>query len=584
MVKYVNTQVFVWESGGKPVDCAQSNYSSFSLQSTWRSHRKPQQPLKSVFYRPLNVRVALIGVEVWSNGDLIQRDYSSSVTMKRFLKWRRTDLLHRVAHDNAQLVGVFAVASTIAHEIGHNLGMNHDMPKRSCICPIDDSKGGCIMQKASGFIPGQMFSSCSRDDLEISLRRGGGMCLFNVPSPSSLYGGARCGNLYVEEGEECDCGLPLECDDPCCNATVCKLMEGAQCAKGRCCKDCKVWPEQQGIVCREVMDECDLPEMCDGKSGNCPGNVYIKDGTACQEGEAYCYNGFCLTLEEQCLRLWGEGATPASEMCYKTVNTQGTSYGNCGEDISGQYVTCSLSNVMCGKLQCKGGKGKPQLATDVSVVETKFTYMGTKYVCRGISYNLGDDVSDPGIVNTGTKCGSNKVTVGSGLNQKCVQWKKLHHDVCNSNENCHCDVGWAPPTCSVPGNGGSIDSGPYPGPITTSSKYKTGFLRTFSSKTFRLLWLALDDFAGFDSLFSSMTGAFSIKKIKNLNTCLLIGKLLFDLYHLPAYGRTPYSLMHHSACEALIRPVCNRIVTQTRSRQLKGKYDTSAPSCQTTYW
>lgn len=61
-------------------------------------------PSSSQFYRPLNVRVALTGVEIWSDRDQIQVDKTPSRTLNNFLEWRSRDLLPRFPHDNAQLV------------------------------------------------------------------------------------------------------------------------------------------------------------------------------------------------------------------------------------------------------------------------------------------------------------------------------------------------------------------------------------------------------------------------------------------------------------------------------------------------
>jgi len=52
----------------------------------------------------------------------------------------------------------------------------------------------------------RVFNQCNRRELEKYLHSGGGMCLSNMPDTKRMYGGRKCGNGYLEEGEECDCG------------------------------------------------------------------------------------------------------------------------------------------------------------------------------------------------------------------------------------------------------------------------------------------------------------------------------------------------------------------------------------------
>ncbi|XP_045064504.1 disintegrin and metalloproteinase domain-containing protein 15 isoform X4 [Coregonus clupeaformis] len=450
------------------------------------------------FYRPLSVRVALTGLEIWSDQDKIQVDKSPTDTLNRFLEWRTRELLPRLRHDNAQLVmgdsfdgttvgmasqssmcskdrsggvnvdhlvSVLGVASTIAHELGHNLGMSHDTADRRCQCQNEPRMGGCIMEPSTGFMPGQLFSSCSARDLSLSLLHGGGMCLFNVPQPEKLLGGPRCGNLYVEKGEECDCGLLDECNDPCCNATTCKLVPGAQCSSdGTCCDNCKL--RTGGWVCRQPLGECDLPEHCTGTSPYCPPNVFLQNGEPCEEGSSYCYSGVCASLNTQCQMLWGPNSTRAPPVCFSSVNKQGNKYGNCGQMANGTYIPCPSKDVHCGRLQCQGGNDRPLLGTSAEILTTKVKFNYSDFVCRGTYFHLGDDVSDPAMVAQGTACGLGKAC----WNQRCqdvslfgvdkCQSKCNGHGVCNSNKNCHCDVGWAPPDCRYTGHGGSVDSGP----------------------------------------------------------------------------------------------------------------------------
>uniref|UniRef100_A0A7N8WRX8 ADAM metallopeptidase domain 19a n=1 Tax=Mastacembelus armatus TaxID=205130 RepID=A0A7N8WRX8_9TELE len=449
------------------------------------------------FYRALNIRVPLIGLEVWTDRDQCIITEEPNATLWSFLQWRQK-LKSRKKHDNAQLLtGIIfkgttigmaplegmcslensgginvdhselsiGAAATMAHEIGHNFGMSHDHD--GCCVEATAEQGGCVMAAATGHPFPRVFSHCSKRDLDSYFQKGGGMCLYNMPNMKDLVGGKKCGNGFVEDGEECDCGEPDECTNDCCNANNCTLKEEAQCAHGVCCEGCKL--KQAGTMCRGPAGACDLPEYCTGASPYCPANVYLLDGSSCQYGLAYCYNGMCLTHEQQCLQLWGYGARPAHDACFEDVNAAGNAFGNCGKDEHGNYMKCEKSDAKCGKIQCHSAAKKPKGTNAVSI-DTTIKTDGIEVKCRGTYvYSTQDgqgDLPDPGLVMTGTKCGEGKVCRDRQCQnasftelETCIA--RCHgNGVCNSNGNCHCNRGFAPPFCDKPGLGGSVDSGP----------------------------------------------------------------------------------------------------------------------------
>lgn len=56
------------------------------------------------FYRRHNIRVLLVGLEVWNVEDQILVSVSENDTLTRFIQWRQKELLKRIKHDNAQFV------------------------------------------------------------------------------------------------------------------------------------------------------------------------------------------------------------------------------------------------------------------------------------------------------------------------------------------------------------------------------------------------------------------------------------------------------------------------------------------------
>ncbi|XP_059677283.1 disintegrin and metalloproteinase domain-containing protein 8 [Gavia stellata] len=426
-------------------------------------------------YQPLHLRVALIGLEVWSHKDKIVVSPNPEVTLDNFLHWREAELLRRKPHDNAQLItgidfhgttvglakklvmctrdsgGVnqdhsanpLGAASTMAHEMGHNLGMSHDEDVAGCRCPLPKADGGCVMAASVGLVYPKLFSRCSEQDMWQFLGDPRTSCLLNVPRADELYGGPVCGNQFVERGEQCDCGTPEECSDRCCNATTCQLREGAECARGDCCQDCKV--KAAGTLCRANKNDCDLPEYCTGLSAECPEDVFQENGISCQNGNGYCYNGACPSHSEQCRTLWGAEAQVAPDVCFKRNSEQHlhhclTEYGK---------RPCSPKDVKCGTLMCLSNNARPVFGG------SSYSLLLGRFKCKAViaSNDANEVVAKLGLVPTGAKCGEEMVCYAGRCQNLLVYGNKNcsakcnNHGVCNHKRECHCDPGWAAPYC-----------------------------------------------------------------------------------------------------------------------------------------
>uniref|UniRef100_A0A1L8D646 Snake venom metalloproteinase n=1 Tax=Bothrops atrox TaxID=8725 RepID=A0A1L8D646_BOTAT len=362
---------------------------------------------------PLNTRVPLTGLEIWSDRDKINVTSSSSDTLRSFRKWRETDLLKRKSHDNAQLlttiefdhqtlghayiatmcdpklsVGVvmdhstndLTMAVTMAHELGHTLGMHHDV--KYCTCHASS----CIMATVLSNDTSKLFSNCSQEDQRKYLIKRRPRCLLNRPLRKDIISPPVCGNELLEVGEECDCGPPANCQNQCCDAATCKLTPGSQCADGLCCDQCRF--KGAGTECRAAKDDCDLPESCTGQSGFCPMDDFQRNGQPCLNNSGYCYNGMCPIMTDQCIALYGSGATVAEDRCFQH-NQKGGYYGYCRVE-NDRKIPCAPEDVKCGKLYC-------------------FLYSSKK--CQRKYAPIDHDI---GMVLPGTKCADGKVCNSNG--------------------------------------------------------------------------------------------------------------------------------------------------------------------------
>ncbi|XP_053163255.1 disintegrin and metalloproteinase domain-containing protein 9-like isoform X2 [Hemicordylus capensis] len=431
-------------------------------------------------FSSLNIQVVLVGLEIWTNQNPIEvMAGTAGDVLGRFVAWREKNLMKRSRNDASHLIigrnpyggtvgmafvgtvcnpgtggsistfnhnGAINQATIVAHELGHNLGMNHDDGR----CPTS-----YIMSSTDN--GSRKFSSCSFDDFERLVLGGRGTCLRNAPKPSDVYTEPVCGNNIVDKNEECDCGKPNECTNPCCDAATCKLKSGSECAEGMCCKNCQF--KVAGVECRAKMNACDLPEYCNGTYPYCPEDVYIIDGYPCNNMKEYCYSGVCQSYDSQCEILFGKGAKKGPNICFEAANSKGDRFGNCGMS-GGHFVKCTQANSQCGKLHCTSFSSE-------NLPHQYYIQTQNDIQCVTTDFDLGSDIPDPALVQKGSACEAGKACV----DYKCVNASQLGysgdgekkcngHGVLNSKANCHCNYGWAPPFCDTSGYGGSIDSGP----------------------------------------------------------------------------------------------------------------------------
>ncbi|NXP81369.1 ADA22 protein, partial [Ramphastos sulfuratus] len=437
-----------------------------------------------IYKEQLNTRIVLVAMETWATDNKFTISENPLVTLREFMKYRRdfirerSDAVHLfsgsrfqssrsgVAHTGGICsllkgggVNEFGkpdlMAVTLAQTLAQNIGIFSDRRKLlSGECKCEDTWSGCIMGDTGYYLPSK-FSRCDVEEYHEFLSSGGGACLFN--KPTKLLDPPECGNGFVEDGEECDCGTIAECaaqGGDCCSS--CTLTAGSQCSTGLCCRNCRFEPK--GVLCREAVNDCDIAENCTGNSSQCSPNIHKMDGYSCDHQQGICFGGRCKTRDRQCKYIWGDKVTAADRYCYEKLNIEGTEKGNCGRDKD-SWIQCNKQDVLCGYLLCSNISSVPRLGELDGEITSSVLQHGRVYNCSGAHVKLDED-TDLGYVENGTPCGPSMVC----LDHRCLPAEAFNfstcpgtsdsqicsgHGVCSNELRCVCDRSWGGEDCST---------------------------------------------------------------------------------------------------------------------------------------
>ncbi|KAI9221314.1 hypothetical protein BC828DRAFT_81130 [Blastocladiella britannica] len=217
-------------------------------------------------------------------------------------------------------------AETLAHELGHNFGSQHDSTGNAC------PSGQNVMSPWAGEYFN--FSTCSTTYISNWYTSSGQYLPWQAPV-------VKCGNGILDAGEQCDPGTFNSTGSACCTSS-CTLRSNAGCdpSQGGCCDPSTCAMRPMGSPCRGIPQlassygTCDLPDVCSGTTPVCP-DVQAANGTSCVSPTSgvlgTCIAGSCYSRNDYCVSIVGAGS----------------GYNASCDGLSCRYVVCLTANNTC---------------------------------------------------------------------------------------------------------------------------------------------------------------------------------------------------------------------------------------------